>query len=900
MIVSERRRRRWQPTKISLAFLISVFLVGVVGALPAFAAGPPGAPTNVRATGGPAGPGGGEATITWNTPALDGGSPIVKYKIEALIGTTVSKTVEVLDGKLVGYTMKGLATTATTYTFKVYAGNATGPSGTVAYGPAGTSNAVTVPAAGVSDPPTNVTAMPGSQSATVSWGAPVNTGAGPITGYRVDIAGYNPADPCGAHDRTYMLGPEARGLVVTQLQGTTYQFCVFALNAYGESLPGSATATPVATAPGTPTRVLGTRGDRQVQLTWDPPVDNGGSPITDYRIVALATGSGTTSTYFIPTLGDETFSRATITGLTNGTTYTFDVSAGNKTGPGGATAYGNPGTSNPVTPATIPGAPTNVQAVPRHQSAIISWTLPASNGGDELTANKISVSPFVIGAPFTASGSDTSFNVTGLTNGTAYTFTVWSVNTVGPGPASAPVTATPLMTVADAPSPVTAVRANQQVTVGWTIPLYDGGQPIDNFKIEVMTGTTVVRTETALCGAPPCTVNSKVITALNNGTLYTFRVSAHNFLGYGPTASANATPATQPDAPILRNNSTPVSPDVNGVELGDGMVTLRWQAYPNPIVCNPTPPAPQTLAECHPTGGEVVSGFDIETLLGPAFTTVVSGLTYTQTTAAGPDAPRATVAGLTNGTEYKLRIRAKNGTGAGLWTTTESFRTGPRIRFTTELGAPLSSIAFGNVLVGQSSDPVTVVVYNWGSSDLVIDSGLVTSSKPGANYSMVLDNCSGNTIFAKTSCQFQLTFTPVQRDGITGTFSLASNSIDASPVISLSGTGVGPIIGYSPASIAFGNQAVDTLSDLRTVTITNSGNRDLYINSVSIDGFGAPNFLIDQVYDLCTGALVAPNASCTVGIRFAPIRAGATSATVKVEHDAFVDPAKVTLSGTGT
>jgi hypothetical protein len=165
---------------------------------------------------------------------------------------------------------------------------------------------------------------------------------------------------------------------------------------------------------------------------------------------------------------------------------------------------------------------------------------------------------------------------------------------------------------------------------------------------------------------------------------------------------------------------------------------------------------------------------------------------------------------------------------------------------------------------------------------------------------MVLDNCSGNTIFAKTSCQFQLTFTPVQRDGITGTFSLASNSIDASPVISLSGTGVGPIIGYSPASIAFGSQAVDTLSDVRTVTITNSGNRDLYINSVSIDGFGAPNFLIDQVYDLCTGALVAPATSCTVGIRFAPIRTGATSATVKVEHDAFVDPAKVTLSGTGT
>jgi hypothetical protein len=107
-------------------------------------------------------------------------------------------------------------------------------------------------------------------------------------------------------------------------------------------------------------------------------------------------------------------------------------------------------------------------------------------------------------------------------------------------------------------------------------------------------------------------------------------------------------------------------------------------------------------------------------------------------------------------------------------------------------------------------------------------------------------------------------------------------------------------VSYSPASFAFGNQSVGTQSDPpKMVTIKNTGDRDLHINSLSIDGFGAPNFLVDQVYDLCTAATLAPNATCTVGIRFAPIRTGATDATLRVEHDAYVDPPRVTMNGNG-
>jgi hypothetical protein len=161
----------------------------------------------------------------------------------------------------------------------------------------------------------------------------------------------------------------------------------------------------------------------------------------------------------------------------------------------------------------------------------------------------------------------------------------------------------------------------------------------------------------------------------------------------------------------------------------------------------------------------------------------------------------------------------------------------------------------------------------------------------------------GNTVPAKATCQTSLSFAPVARGAFNGTFQVASNSIDASPVINLSGTGVGPSVSYAPPSLTFGSQAVGTQSAVQSVTITNTSSgdtaRDLHINSLSIDGFGAPNFTVDQVYDLCTAATVAPGQSCSVGLRFTPIRTGATDATLRVEHDAYVDPARVTMTGNG-
>jgi hypothetical protein len=86
----------------------------------------------------------------------------------------------------------------------------------------------------------------------------------------------------------------------------------------------------------------------------------------------------------------------------------------------------------------VPGAPTNVSAVPGDASATVSWTAPTSNGGSPITAYR--VTPYIGTTAQTATtftSTATSQTISGLTNGTTYTFTVAAINAVGPGPDSA-------------------------------------------------------------------------------------------------------------------------------------------------------------------------------------------------------------------------------------------------------------------------------------------------------------------------------------------------------------------------------------------------------------------------------------------------------------------------------
>lgn len=122
---------------------------------------------------------------------------------------------------------------------------------------------------------------------------------------------------------------------------------------------------------------------------------------------------------------------ALITGLQNGTKYTFTVTAHNADGQSSLI-------SNPVIPMTVPAPPTGVVATAAGGAAVVSWTAPTDDGGSKITGYVVTT--YLSGsAPsqvtfMQVNNLEIVFN---LIDGQAYTFTVSAINAVGPGPPSA-------------------------------------------------------------------------------------------------------------------------------------------------------------------------------------------------------------------------------------------------------------------------------------------------------------------------------------------------------------------------------------------------------------------------------------------------------------------------------
>ena len=278
-----------------------------------------------------------------------------------------------------------------------------------------------------------------------------------------------------------------------------------------------------ATAPGTPTGVSAVGGDGQATVSWSPPADDGGSPITSY-VVQPSTG---------PPITVEGSTRTTITGLTNGTPYGFTVAAVNSVGTG-------PASMPPVevTPATVPGSPANVVATPGNAQAVVSWTPPPDNGGAAITSYVVTASPG--GRQVTVDGPTTQATFTHLTNGTTYSFTVAAANRVGTGSASSPSTPVTPATTPAAPQ-LSATPGNGSVLLSWTSP-DNGGSAITGYRL--YRGTTSGG-ETLL--ASPGNVSTYTDASVQNGATYYYKVSAVNGVGEGAlSAEAVASPTAPP------------------------------------------------------------------------------------------------------------------------------------------------------------------------------------------------------------------------------------------------------------------------------------------------------------------------------------------------------------------
>jgi hypothetical protein len=305
-------------------------------------------------------------------------------------------------------------TNGTTYFYAVSALNAIGESLTsppVSATPSGTQP--TAPPAPV------ITGTAGDKTAAAHWGTLV-TGGSPITHLQPLLNGSAVDD---FSDPNNINGGIATYTNLTN--GTLYALSIKVINAVGSATSNVVNVTPVgaATAPSAPVLQL-TAGNTQNTLTWNTPA-NGGSAITGYKLyrntVALLT-LGVVTTY-------------TDTGLTNGTLYTYTITALNAVGESVQSAAV---AGTPTGTQTVPGAPV-LSGTVGDTFVNLTWTVPAT-GGAALTGYKI----YRGGVLVTSTVPGTTYTDSGLTNGTAYTYTVSAVNSVGEGPLSNALVRTPV------------------------------------------------------------------------------------------------------------------------------------------------------------------------------------------------------------------------------------------------------------------------------------------------------------------------------------------------------------------------------------------------------------------------------------------------------------------------
>ena len=243
-----------------------------------------------------------------------------------------------------------------------------------------------------------------------------------------------------------------------------------------------------------------------------------------------------------------------ITGLTPGATYTFTVTATNSLGTGPPSAP-----SNAVVVPVRPGAPTGVTGTSyANNQSVVSWSPPASTGG--LHHHRLLRDLVARATRRARPPGSPSCTVNGLTNGTAYTFTVTATNAIGTGPASAASPPATPSVIPGAPTIGTATNGVSSATVTFTPPASNGGAPITSY-----TATSNPSGITGTCASSPCVVNGLV-----PGTVYTFKVTATNGSGTGPSSSSsNSITATGPPS---------VPTGVSATSYGNGQSVVSWAA----------------------------------------------------------------------------------------------------------------------------------------------------------------------------------------------------------------------------------------------------------------------------------------------------------------------------------
>ncbi|KVX02525.1 Ig-like domain-containing protein [Shewanella frigidimarina] len=767
----------------------------------------PGAPTIGTATAGNS-----QASITFSAPASNGGSAITGYTVTAssggFTGTGTSSPIVVT----------GL-TNSTAYTFTVTATNAVGTGSA-----SGASNSVTPKA-----PQTITFGNPGAQAFGTSPTLSATSTSSLVPTFSSSTAGVCTITSGGA------------------LTFVTAGSCTIDADQAGDGSYLAATTvtqsfTVNAVVPGAPTAATATAGDTQASVTFTAPASTGGAAISGYTVTSNPGGA----------TGSAAGSPISVTGLTNGTAYTFTVTATNSAGTGAAS-----GASGSITPAA---GQTITFANPGAQDFGTTPTLTAT-ASSSLTPTFTSSTTGV--CTITSGGT--------LTFVAAGTCTI-DANQAGNGSYSTAPTVTRSFTVnpvvSGAPTAVTATAGDTQASVAFSAPVFTGGA--------VITSYTVTSSPGGLTGAG---AGSPInVPGLTNGAAYTFTVTATNGAGNSSvsTASSAITPAAtqsitfgNPGAqnfgasptlsatadsaltPTFTSTTTGICTITSGgtltfVTAGTCSINADQagnSAYLAAVTVTQSFAVNAVLAGA-PTVATATAG-DTQasvTFSAPVFTggAAVTGYTVTSSpggiTSAGSGSPIA-VTGLTNGTAYTFTVTATNPAGISIASTASNSVT-PQVTNSAPVisGSPTTTVA-------QNSS------YSFAPTANDVD---------GNTLSFSVSNKPAWAIFSTTTGA--LTGTPVEADvGVTSgiIISVSDGTLTAAlPAFSITVTAVNvaPVISGTPATAVNQDEAYSftpTASDDDTET------------TLSFSISNKPSW---ASFDTATGALTGTPVKADVGV----------------------------------
>lgn len=381
--------------------------------------------------------------------------------------------------------------------------------------------------------------------------------------------------------------------------------------------------------PGAPQIGTATKGNGEATVTFSPPSTDGGSAITQYTATSNP-GSFSASAAGSP---------ITVTGLTNGVSYTFTVTATNGVGVGVPSAV-----SNAVVPSTTPSAPTIGTAAVAAIGAITVPFTPGADGGAAASSFTVTASP----GGATATGAASPLTVTGLTPGQAYTFTVTATNLNGTSPASAASNSVTAVGVPDAPTAVTATAASGQAEVSFSAPGNNGGSAITSYTVRAYAGTN--QTGASATGAS----SPIIVTGLNNGESVEFTVTATN--AYGESAESGVSNSVLPAG-------VPSAPTIIGVVAGNGQASVSYDASSS--------------------NGSAITSYTVTSSPGGF---QESGLTNP-----------LVVDGLTNGTPYTFTMIATNAVGNSVQSNISASVTPATVPGAPTIGTATAGDAFASV-----------------------------------------------------------------------------------------------------------------------------------------------------------------------------------------------------------